>query len=136
MVIPCGDVEQYFLWGLGWAVDSRVLGNSRDYDFWNDLNPDGFDYTYDYTLNSYRQDADTYAHGFVNLDAMSFPSEDRASIFTAAIQPGNDQLFAGEILQKKLTLLCEAIREAYNLDNSVEIFPWEQYLEKPLAKNS
>ena len=134
MVIPCEDVEQYFLWGLGWAVDTRVLGNSRDYDFWNELNPESFDYTYDYTLNSYRQDADTYAHGFVNPDAMSFPSEDRASVFAAAILPGNDQLFTGEFLQKKLAMLCEAIREAYGLDDSPEILPWEQYLAKPLAK--
>ena len=136
MVIPCEDVEQYFLWGLGWAVDTRVLGNSREYDFWGDLNPNDFDYTYDYTLNSYRQDADIYAHAFANLDAMSFPSEDRASIFAAAILPGNDQLFAGEILQKKLSVLCDAIREAYGLDDRPEAFPWEQYLEKPLAKNS
>lgn len=131
MVIPCVDVQRHFLQGLGWAVDTRVLGNSRDYDFWDDLNPEGFAYTYAY---SPREDADTYAGAFIDETAMYFPTEDRARVFAAAILPGNDHLFSGEVLQKKLTMLCQAIREAYGLDDSPQVLPWEQYLAEPLAK--
>lgn len=64
---------------------------------------------------------------------MSFPTEDRARIFMAAMQANNAELFAKETLQEKLLCLCEGIREAYNLEDSTEVFPWEQYLEEPLA---
>ena len=133
MVIPCADVELQFLQGLGWAVDSRVLGNSRDYDFWDSLNPEGFTYTYDYTAS--RPDAADHAGAFIDETAMCFPTEDRARIFAAAILPGNDSVFSSEVLQAKLQLLCQAIREAYGLDDSPEVLPWEQYLAEPLAAN-
>ena len=136
IVIPCQNVRQNFLWGLGWAVDSRVLGNSRDYDFWGSLNPKGFAYTYNYDTNAQREDAETYAHAFVSLDAMSFPSEDRAQLFAAAILAGNEELFESDALQDKLTLLCEAIREAYGMDDNPDMLPWEQYLDTPLAKTN
>ena len=128
MVIPCQNIEQYFLWGLGFAVDTRVLGNSREYDFWDELNPTGFAYTYDYATNALRADAEEFLYGFVDEVAMSFPTEDRARVFAAAVLPGNEQVFSQPILQNKLTILCEAIREAYGLDSSPEVLPWEQYL--------
>lgn len=138
VMIPCQQAEQYFLWGLGWAVDTRTLGNSRDYDFWDDLNPEGFAYDYDYKINAARQDAQAYLEGervaFADQVSMSFPSEDRARVFAAAVMAGNDALFASEIMQAKLVMLCGAIREAYYLDDSTEVLPWEQYLEVPLAK--
>ena len=45
----------------------------------------------------------------------------------------NQELFAQEVMQKKLKLLCEGIREAYNLKKHTEILPWEQYLVESLA---
>ena len=134
MVIPCENVQWYFLHGLGWAVDSRVLGNSRDYDFWDELNPEGFAYTYTYDIGGGLQDADLYTNAFIDETAMRFPTEDRARIFAAAILPDNEHLFTGEALQAKLRFLCGAVREAYGLDDSTEILPWEQYLTEPLAK--
>lgn len=133
MVIPCENVQWGFLHGLGWAVDTRVLGNSRDYDFWDELNPEGFTYVYTYDQGAGLPDADLYVNAFVDETAMRFPTEDRARIFAAAVLPGNEHLFAGEALQSKLSFLCGAVREAYGLDDSTEVLPWEQYLKEPLA---
>ena len=133
MVIPCENAQWGFLHGLGWAVDTRVLGNSRDYDFWDELNPEGFTYVYTYDQGAGLPDADLYANAFVDETAMRFPTEDRARIFAAAVLPGNEHLFAGEALQNKLAFLCGAVREAYGLDDSTEVLPWEQYLAEPLA---
>lgn len=138
VIVPCQEAQKYFVWGLAYAVDARVLGNSRDFDFWDDLNPRGFEYTYDYKENAAREDVQEYLEGedraFVDQIAMSFPTEDRARIFAAAVMPGNASVFEPDTMQEKLELLCEAIREAFDLEDSTQIFPWEQYLEKPLAK--
>lgn len=136
IMIPCQNVRENFLWGLGWAVDTRVLGNSRDYDFWDTLNPRGFAYTYNYETNAQREDAADYVHAFVDQDAMSYPSEDRARLFSAAILSGNEELFQSKSLQAKLKLMCQAIREAYGMDDYPEMLPWEQYLDTSLAKSN
>ncbi len=128
------DVEEAFYTGLGWGVDSHILGNSRDLEYWNDLNPKGFDYDYDYESNAQRED--TYiSEGprfFVDKRAMSFPTEDRARTFYYAMMPGNESVFEIPAIQKKLRLLCEGIREAYGLKKYAEALPWETYLAEPL----
>ena len=43
-------------------------------------------------------------------------------------------MFKSETMQKKLTMLCKAIRDAWNTEKSTDVFPWEQYLTKPIAK--
>jgi len=136
VVMDCNDVERSFLWGLGFGVDTRVLGNSRDFDTWDKLNPSGFAYTYDYAANALREDAEQYADAFIDLTAMSFPTEDRSRIFACAVLPGNEEIFASDILQRKLLRLCQGIREAYGLDESPEILPWEQYLDNPIAADA
>lgn len=133
IIVPTEQAAEGFLWGLGYGIDARVLGNSRELDTWDNLNPRSFEYTYDYAENAAREDSGDYTDDFVDLTAMSFPTEDRARIFMAAMQANNAQLFAKETLQEKLLCLCEGIREAYNLEDSTEVFPWEQYLEEPLA---
>ena len=45
----------------------------------------------------------------------------------------NAGVFASETMQKKLRRMCEGIREAYGLEKVKEIFPWEQYLHRPLV---
>ncbi len=131
---PGCDVAEAFYTGLGWGVDSHILGNSRDLEYWNDLNPAGFDYDYDYEKNALRDD--TYlsegSRYFVDRRAMSFPTEDRARTFYFALTEGNQELFSVPVLQKKLRLLCEGIREAYDLKKFPEALPWETYLEEPL----
>lgn len=138
IVLTDKNVEQSFLWGLGWGLDARLIGNSRDLDNWEDLNPKSFAYTYDYETNAARENADDYldpdSRCFVDQESMSFPTEDRARIFVYAMAEDAEEYFTSDRMQKKLRRICLGIREAYGLDESTEVFPWEQYLEKPLAK--
>ena len=132
------NTAESFLWALGNAVDTRVLGNSFDYDKWDDLNPWWFDYTYDYEKNLKRSDPEKLLEGsercFTDLVAMSFPTEDRSRLFANAMLDENAEMFEASAMQKKLRTICVAIREAYGWEDSEEIYPWEQYLKKPIHK--
>ena len=66
---------------------------------------------------------------------MTIPREDRATIMAYAITEGNAEYFRSEIMQNKLTAICRGIRKAFGLEKSPEVFIWEQYLNKPLAKS-
>ena len=129
--------KEAFLWGVGNAVDTRILGNSFDYDKWDELNPWWFDYTYDYEKNLNRDDPDALLEGsgryFTDLVAMSFPTEDRSRLFANAMLEDNSEMFESSAMQKKLRSVCVALREAYDWQKVTEPFPWEQYLSKPIA---
>lgn len=110
-------------------MEIHIFGKSNVFDNWNDLNPAGFQYDYDYTSNALR-DSGVYLFGdlraFVDTFSMSYPREDRASIFALAMEPGQEMLFQSTGMQKKLQAVCTGIRDAYSLQSS---YPWEQYLE-------
>lgn len=125
------DLREAFLSGLGGAVDSDILGNSRDLEYWNKQNPKGFTYTYGGEMpEDYAQ---YISVNFADAISMTYPSEDRARVFYYAIMEGNGELFAQQAMQNKLKMLCEGIRETYDLKKCTEVLPWEQYLEKSLA---
>ena len=91
---------------------------------------------YDFTLTQKRDDAQYLTDGvryFADKRSMAFPTEDRARIFYYAMTQGNAELFENEVLQSKLKLVCEGIREAYNLKKYAEVLPWEQYLAEPMT---
>ena len=136
VVLSSEEVEKSFLIGLGTAMDTKVLGNSRDFDTWNSLNPKGFKYTYDYEENAQRSDVKKYLDAFIDQRSMSFPTEDRSRICAYAVLPEGAEYFTHDDLQDKLLRMCQAIREAYDLEKSTEVFPWEQYLDKPIAKKA
>lgn len=127
-----------FLWGIGNAVDTRILGNSFDYDKWDDLNPWWFEYTYDYEENLQRNNPEQLLEGsdrcFTDLVAMSFPTEDRSRLFVNALLADNGEMFEPSAMQKKLRTVCIALREAYGWEDSTEVYAWEQYLKKPINK--
>lgn len=133
VVLDCSEVTKSFLLGLGVAIDTKVLGNSRDFDTWSNLNPKGFAYTYDYETNEQRDDAEKYEDAFIDQRSMSFPTEDRSRIFAYAVLSGSEEYFAKDTLQEKLERVCEAIREAYDLEQSETVFLWEQYLNEPIS---
>ena len=66
---------------------------------------------------------------FVDERAMSQPNEDRAWLLYYAMTPDNGELFAQTHLQKKLKMVCDGIREAYDLKDHPDTFLWEQYLQ-------
>ena len=135
-LIADSNLEQELHHELFHIIDNRVLSTSSAYDNWNGLNPEGFEYDYDYLANQYRED---YAltegddQAFIDIYSMSFPKEDRARIMEYAMMPGNEFQFATPVMQAKLHQLCLGIRQAFGLEESTETYPWEQYLTDPKA---
>jgi hypothetical protein len=70
---------------------------------------------------------------FVDRLSMSYPLEDRAAIFAAAMGEGNEAVFATDTMQQKLLTLCKAIRHAFGWKKSEETYIWEQYLTESIA---
>ena len=127
--------ERELLLGLGAVVDSRVMGNSRELDGWNEkYNPSGFAYTLSYEVP---EEMASWLEGddpaFLNEISLSFPTEDRKQIFYYAMTEAGADKFQGEALQNKLIALCAGIREAFGWDSTEESFPWEQYLQTPMT---
>lgn len=132
IALAAGDnLEQNLYHELAHVIDTRVMSVCAAFDQWNKLNPEGFDYDYDYAANAERTGGEYLEEGneaFIDVYSMSFPKEDRARIMEYAIGEGNARYFQSETMQKKLELWCSGIREAFGLEESPETFLWEQYL--------
>lgn len=118
------------------CIDTYVLTETRAFDFWDSLNPEGFQYDNDYLKYQERQD-DQYLTGdsraFIDSYSMSFAKEDRARVMEYAMVADNEDCFASPIMQAKLRTICEGIREAFGLQREATAFLWEQYLAEPLG---
>ena len=126
IMVALGDSLPYgFYHGLGHVIDARVLSKCSAFDNWNSLNPKGFDYDYSYNLNAAREDEEI-PEAFLNLFSMSFPTEDRATLFAHAMLGGNEDYFQSAAIQKKLRTLCNGIGQAF--ERTEPDLPWEQYL--------
>lgn len=123
------EITTAFLQCAAYGIDSHVMGNSRDFDTWNQLNPYGFSYGQE--VNEKYLEGDSRA--FVDALGMTNPHEDRSRIIAYAMMEGNAEMFASSTMQAKLLRVCEGIREAYGLEKSTETYLWEQYLNKSLA---
>lgn len=133
-ITPEADVKEAIVRGISAAVDSHVLSNTRAYDNWDSLNPEGFTYDYDETLDSSQtQYLQGESRAFIDQLSMSYPVEDRCGIFAYAMMEGKEAYFTSPIMQSKLRTICKAVREAYSLTRSTQIFPWEQYLQESIA---
>lgn len=128
-----GNAAADLLQGIAYGVDSRVLGNSRDFDDWNDLNPAGFEYAYGDQVEDRPELLEGEGRAFTDLLAMTYPHVDRCRVFYNAMLPDNAEIFQSEIMQAKLLRLCEGIREAYGIEKTNATYPWEQYLNTSLA---
>lgn len=125
------DIQMAFWEQLSYVVDIHVLGNSPMYDYWNDLNPEGFVYGDESTYKEEYWSGEKMA--FFSRDAMNSAPDDRSLIFLQAIQPGNEEIFKNETMQQKLLLLCQAIRDAWRWEKKTDTYLWEQYLLEPIA---
>lgn len=124
------DLERSFYHQLCHIIDNRVMGACSVYDNWASLNPQGAAYANSYRLERIEAEADWFTgstRAFTDLYAMTYPREDRARILEYAMTPGNQDMFASETMQKKLSTLCAGIRQAFGLDPSA-VYLWEQYL--------
>lgn len=129
------DAVDAFTQGVAYAIDSHVLGNSRDFDFdrWNPLNPAGFTYANSYDVKPKKEYLEGNTRAFTDEMAMSYIHEDRCRIFYNAMLEGNADMFKAPTMQAKLRRLCMGIREAYGLQKSENSYAWEQYLQTSLA---
>ncbi len=130
VILPCGvDVKTEFMKAMGYIVDSHTLGNSPMLDRWQSLNPEGFTYG-----QEPRQEwLEGKTRAFADEGSMSALTEDRSRIFYEAMQPDNAAMFESEVMQNKLLLLCQAIRDAWRWERKAETYPWEQYLTQSIA---
>lgn len=122
--------------GVYHVMDTYLFNHTSTLDQWAELNPKGF--RYDMNASEYLQrQEDTYLTGdkrsFVDSRSMSYPLEDRAAVFTAAMGEGNQDVFASRTMQQKLLTLCQAIRDAFEWKKSQEAYLWEQYLAESVA---
>lgn len=128
--------EDATLKGIGLAVDAHVLGHSRDYDFWDNRNPEGFVYIQDESVYTPTEEQKPFLEGeqraFVDFSSMQYPRIDRATIFAEAMKGENTDLFAYPGIQSKYLRICEGIREAYNVEKVKDGYPWEQYLTEEM----
>lgn len=137
VVIAMGEAfEPTFHNKMFHALETRVLSQSIAYYRWDELNPKGFEYDYDYIANLNRDGSEYLedtTRSFIDTYSMSYPKEDRARIMEYACMPGNESYFISHTMQKKLRTICIGIRDAYGLEDYPEAFLWEQYLESPLT---
>lgn len=137
MALSVGDtVSELFIHQLAHLLDTFVYSKNVAYDEWSKLNPRDFAYDLSYFQYQDRGDSPYLAgkdRAFVDSYSMTYPKEDRARIFDCALAEGNEELFASKIMQNKLRQLCQGIRIAYGWKKDARSFPWEQYLETPLA---
>lgn len=124
------DIEQAFLDAFSYILDIHVLGNSSVADSWETLNPEGFTYGSENTVLAYLEGEN---RAFADRKGMQSVTDDRATVFYHAMLADNAQVFQSEIMQAKLRMLCQAIRDAWRLEQSTESFTWEQYLNEPLV---
>ena len=133
IALVMGDqLEQSFYHQLCHIIDNRVMSTTSVYDNWAAINPDGAAYANSYDLSRIKANNawfDGESRAFTDLYAMSYPREDRARILEYAMTPGNEAMFASEIMQKKLDLLCEGISKAFSLEGATD-YLWTQYLIK------
>ena len=133
LIAAKADAVDSFIQGLAYGIDSHVLGNSRDFDTWNQLNPEGFAYSYSDKADENSAYLVGANRAFADAVSMTYPHEDRCRVFYHAMLADNATMFQSPIMQAKLLRLCTGIREAYNLEKKTEVYTWEQYLQTPIA---
>jgi hypothetical protein len=127
------DAAKALIQGMAYGIDSHVLGNSRKYDTWNQLNPKGFTYSTANTAETMSKYLDPISRVFADAIATTYPHEDRCRVFYNAMLPNNGDMFVSPYMKQKLLRVCTAIREAYGLEKKTETYIWEQYLDTSLA---
>lgn len=117
-------------------LDTYIFNNTSALDTWDWQNPKKFSYFESYTYDPPQANEDWLTgenRAFVDDFGMTYPREDRAQFFASAMTEGNEAVFESETMQTKLRFLGKGIREAFKWKKDERSFPWEQYLNNPLA---
>lgn len=128
LLTPEADIWAELAGGVGYVVNSHVMGKSPVMDEWNTLNPEGFVYgTPDENLLIGESRA------FADVQSMQSVADDRGRLFLYAITEGNEDIFQSVTMQAKLLTLCQGIRDAWSWEKKTDVYPWEQYLKSAIA---
>lgn len=132
LVSMCPDLEAIFCHELFHLMDTEINNSGDDLKNWSDLNPEGFEYTGSFAAyeSGVLDDSEHLAFGsnyFADACGLVSPREDRAQIFLYAMMEDQQERFASDGMQTKLSRLCQLIRKIYKLDDSQQLL-WEQYL--------
>ncbi len=105
-------------------------GKTKKYseEAWSALNPNGFEYTYNYTdmpASYYNDGHDDY---FVDVYSRTFPTEDRARVLEYAMIGAEFCFDTYPKLVDKLQFYCDCIREGFDTTGWSEVTKWEEML--------
>lgn len=125
IVVQCDAYKagRLFNRGIGFILET-FLKNGGYLETWESCNPEGFEY-YGSARDSVRYDYLGYY--FIDMSSMTSKSYDVAVMFEYAMMNGTADNFKGNGIQKKLAVLCQDIRDAFDLHGDM-LLPWEQYL--------
>ena len=126
MIAMDADFEESVFHAVMHVAQTRVLSVSTAYYDWDKLNPEGFDYCNDYVSQVDGRWLTGEDRAFVDSYGKRFSREDMAQIFAYACMPGNEDVFRTQTMQKKLQVLCEGLRQAFDLSDKCV---WEQYIQ-------
>lgn len=136
-----GDLENTIYHEIFHAIENHLFYTQTsgfDNVVWDRLNPEGFEYDYDYIVNedncNYEYIVGDTEHDiyFVDTYAKSFPNEDRARIMEYAMLNKTDirrHNIDGKGIQKKLMYICELLRESFDTNGWPEKTVWENALQ-------
>lgn len=96
------------------AIEFRILSdNPHAFDGWNDLNPEGFEYSDDYfALDTWDHAADLDAY-FARGYSTIWPDEDRATVIEALFQKDPEWWFSHPGVARKFARMMEASQPVF-----------------------
>lgn len=125
----CDNMLEIFYHELFHAMELYITSETNRLSKWAELNPEGFSYagsTVPYETGALLESE--YLRAVADDYGLVSPREDRAQIFLYAMMEGQEERFASETMQAKLSALCESIRLAWGWQKVQTQFSWEQYL--------
>ena len=95
---------------------------------WAAMNPEGFDYQWDYHTVDDSIWWDGYDAWFIDAYSRTFPKEDRARILEYAMFGYHDPFTEGSPLRDKLAYYAACIRDSFDTTGWPEVTLWEEPL--------
>lgn len=145
LIHEISHVIDYRLESIAYFDDVTYL----DEGVWSDMNPDDFEYYYDYVdendvgydesgSTEYTPYSDAYLKNeymnglyFVSVYSKTYPTEDRACLMeTVMYEGGSPDYIGGKHIQEKLVYYFSAIRAAWDSSEWPETTTWEASLDE------
>ena len=113
---------------LKWDAQHRVNALYSE-SAWLALQPEGFYYAMSYTVIPEELHGFVESDYFMDLYAMTFPTEDRATLMESAMQNRSQDFEPGMGRREKLQYYAACIRDCFDTTGWPEITLWEQVLQ-------